>query len=326
MKKYIALFAALLALVVSSCSNDDLVVDQSITFKVNPSTVVSPFTDIELVAGLISSVKDYQKLHVYLYIYDETGNLVASDEQAFSDYTHIMTSVQKLRHGNYTVVTLTTIINNEGDRFWTISGTDRLSTFTVKDNGYIGFTAKILGLSTKKVTVTETTKELSFDVECAGAVALVALQNYNTYTNIENLGVLSTQKCDEVKLDNNANMNYTFQIKSTYGWWLAKWPFETEDNLVLGYFFMFPHKDVKMTFAAETPDSFVSVGTTCTTTIQKNHAYWFTYDFEDDETIWFDFTESSSLVKASMKRAYKNNLINDMLQYTPTATNFTIAQ
>lgn len=325
MKKYLAIFAVLFAVILSSCSNDDIPVGQSITFKVNPSTVVGSL--LEFTAGDLSSIDSDENLYVSLYIYNEAGNIVSSDVQKFKDYTHIMNSVQSIEAGEYTVVASTQIIDDKGFKYWDISGTENLSTFTVKDEGYIGGSAKILGLSAQKVTVNSSMKEVLINVECAGAVALVQVMNWNRYSNVETFGLMSNKSCDEVTFDYNGGLNYSVETKSDYSYWMTKWAYDSKYNGAYGYTFMFPYTNINMAFVAiTTSNSRNYLGEACTANIEKNHTYWFAYDIQEEETYWSDATDwDLNMVKAPSMRA-NNNSFDNLLKFDPESKVITIAQ
>lgn len=325
MKKYLAIFAVLFTVILSSCSNDDIPVGQSITFKVNPSTVVGSL--LEFTAGDLSSIESDDNLYVNLYIYNEAGNLVSSDVQKFKDYTHIMNSVQSLEAGEYTVVASTQIIGDNGFKYWEISGTDNLSTFTVKDEGYIGGKAKILGLSAQKVTVDSETKEVLINVECAGAVALVQVLDWNRYSNVETFGLMANKSCDDVTFDYNGGLNYSVESQSDLSYWMALWEYDSDYSNAVGYTFMFPYTNINMAFVATTTsNSLILLGTPCTGNIEKNHTYWFAYDVQKEETYWSDATDwDLNMAKAPSTRA-NNNSSENMLKFDPVAKVITIAQ
>jgi len=325
MKKYLAILAVLFTVILSSCSNDDIPVGQSITFKVNPSTVVSSL--LEFTAGDLSSIDSDENLYVSLYIYNAAGNLVSSEVQKFKDYTHIMNSVQSIEAGEYTVVASTQIIDDKDFKYWEISGTENLSTFTVKDEGYIGGSAKILGLSAQKITVNSSTKEVLINVECAGAVALVQVMDWNRYSNVATFGLMANKSCDEVTFDYNGGLNYSAETKSDYSYWMTKWDYDSDYNGGYGYTFMFPYTNINMAFVAiTTSNSRNYLGEACTGNIEKNHTYWFAYDVQEEETYWSDATDwDLNMAKSPTMRA-NNNSFENMLKFDPEAKVITIAQ
>lgn len=331
MKKYLAIFAVLFTVILSSCSNDDIPVSQSITFKVNPSTVVSSL--VEAIPGDLSSIHNGQ-LYVNLYVYNKAGILVASDIQKFSDYTHIMNSVQNLEEGDYTVVASTHIVRNDGFKCWDFSGEKNLSTFTVKDKGYVGGEKKILGLTAKRVHIKASTKEVFVNVECAGAVALVQVLNWNQYSNVKSFSLISNKSCDEVTFDYSGELNYSivtsnynFAAESGRGFIMAVWEYNSKYENVYGYTFMFPYTNITMAFAATTNSgSLHLISEPCIGNIEKGHTYWFACDVTDGETNWSDET-GRAVSSAPVEALHASNAgTNNLLRFDSKARIISIAQ
>ncbi|MCM1140140.1 MAG: hypothetical protein NC453_16365, partial [Muribaculum sp.] len=183
MKKYLAIFAVLFTVILSSCPNDDIPVSQTITFKVNPSTVVNCYDEYD--AGELTVLPKGYSLRVRLLIYNETGKLVSSDVQKFSDYSHIMTSPQDLAEGEYTVVTITDIVTSTDEDFaWILSNEENLSTLSIAKTEYIREQWGILGLETTHVSISPSVKDVNIDVKPAGALAIVFYNNWNHYSDV----------------------------------------------------------------------------------------------------------------------------------------------
>lgn len=291
MKKYLTLLPAIAAIMLSSCSNDDIPTGQAITFNINPETVVAGL--VENTPGALTSIDDDDLLYVSLYVYNDAGVLVASDTQTFHDYTHKMKSIQSIGAGDYTVVAATQIISDGDFRYWSFSGEKNLTTFTVTDEGYIGGSAKILGLSAQKVRVTESSKEININVECAGAVALVRVNNWNRYTNVAEFALESNKSCDNVRFDSRGQLDYSVETKSDYGWWMIKWGYDSNYSHGYGYTFMFPYSDIRMRFCAILDNgNKVALGTPCLADIRKGYTYFFTYDVTSEETEWTEYNSS----------------------------------
>lgn len=326
MKKYLAIFAVLFTVMLSSCSNDDIPVGQPITFKVNPYTVVNSL--LEFTPGDLSSIDSDQTLYVSLYIYNEAGKLVSSETQKFKDYTHIMNSVQVIGEGEYTVVASTQIINDSGLKYWEITGTDNLSTFKVTDEGYIGGSAKILGLSAEKINVGPTTKEVPIDVECAGAVALVRVNNWNRYSNVKSYGLISNKSCDNVTFDYEGGLNYSTITESSYNYWMALWNYSSDYKGAYGYTFMFPYTNIGMAFVAiTTSDDLRSVGNSCIGNIEKNHTYLFACDVQENKSYWYDETNGKNdTAKAPSMSAAEALSSDNLLKFNAKDKTITISR
>ena len=100
MKKYILLSAIAIAALFTSCSNDEVEVGKSITFKLNPATVVDNL--YERSAGDLTSLSGSSKLLVTLFVYDENGILFNKTQNSFTAYTHMMNADVFLPAGKYT--------------------------------------------------------------------------------------------------------------------------------------------------------------------------------------------------------------------------------
>lgn len=310
MKKYLTLLPAIAAIMLSSCSNDDIPTGQAITFNINPETVVSGL--VEYSPGDLTAIDDDDLLYVSLYVYNEAGALVASDTQTFHDYTHKMKSIQSIGVGDYTVVTATQIIGDGDFRYWSFTGEDKLSTFTVTDEGYIGGSAKILGLSSQKVSVTESSKEININVECAGAVALVRVMNWNRYNNVAEFALESNKSCDYVHFDSRGQLNYSVESKSDYGWWMMKWKYDSNFKGAYQYTFMFPYSNIKMEFCAILDNgNKVALGEPCLADIRKGYTYYFAYDVTSEETEWTEYNSSYRPAAPEERVVEENGLLFD---------------
>ena len=244
MKKYLAIFAVLFTVILSSCSNDDIPVDRSVTFKLNPATVVDNL--YEMYAGDLTSISSGATLNVDLYVYDESGKLVAQDNQVFNAYTHIMTSNLNLGNGAYTAVAISHVTSSVD--FWGVEGTENLNTLKITDNGYIGGKSKILGLTVEKVYVTDGENTFNIDINNAGAVACVAIINWNRYTNVKSFGLAGKQSCDYITTNNYGDVEYSLKSKSGYGFYKVKFDYNSNQTSAMTYFFTFPIKNAAMKF------------------------------------------------------------------------------
>jgi hypothetical protein len=291
MKKYIFMLTAVIAVMLASCSNDDIPMNQTIAFKVNPSTVVSNL--YEFSAGELSSIGSAYQLSVTMYLYNDAGTLIEKRNQRFSDYTHVMNEQISVGQGQYTLVATTLIVGkSDGFNYWTVSGEDNLSTFSIQDAGYIGGRYKILGLSASKISIGASTQDVSIDVKPAGAIALVRWTNWNKYSDVESWALMSNRSCDNLVLDNNANVHYSVESSSDYDWYVAAIDYDSDYQAGYAYAFLFPMQNAKMSFAAETSTSQYLLGTTLNSDIELGKSYLFMYDVDADETYWYDMTNS----------------------------------
>lgn len=86
MKKYLAIFAVLFTVILSSCSNDDIPVNRSVTFKLNPATVVDKL--YEMNAGDLTSLSSGATLK-WIYMCMMNQELWLSETIIASTHIHI---------------------------------------------------------------------------------------------------------------------------------------------------------------------------------------------------------------------------------------------
>ena len=275
----------------SSCSNDEITISQTVTFKVNPATVVENL--YERNAGDLTSLSSGSQLQVSLFIYDENGILVSKTSNGYSAYTHMMTTDLFLASGSYTAVA-TSHVTSSVD-FWTFSGQEQLSTFKITDNGYIGGKSKILGLSIMNFIVNDNSETININIENAGAVALVWFYQWNKYSNVSTYSLMGKQSCDYVSFDNYGSKDYSIKSESTYQYYKAKFSYDSNYSGANAYFFTFPIKNASFRFYAETTDNqSVALGPEFVDNVYQGASYVFMYDFEEDEAGWYDMTPNST--------------------------------
>lgn len=297
MKKILFAFFALIG-ILTSCTNDDITISNSITFKINPLTVVDNLYEYK--AGDLTSLGSSYKLNVSLFIYNSEGILANKVTNQYSAYTHMMTANIDLPAGNYTAVAETHVSGSI--EFWDIEGTEHLSTFKITDNGYIGGKSKILGLSIRKFNIEDDTKTIDIDVENAGAVACVQFSNWKKYNNVKTYALMGKQSCDYITFDTNGNNDYSLESSSSYGYYMYKSDYDSNYSGSVGYFFTFPIKNASFRFYAETTNKErVPIGTEFVDDVKKGKSYLFLYvcnDEGDDEAYWYDMINSESKSRA----------------------------
>lgn len=157
MKKYIAIVAALAAVVLPSCTNDDIIIEDTAKFELNVSTQ-SVYDDFEIADAFKSRFlggKGYS-IGVYSYIYDTAGNLAASDSLYTETFGKVTQDFSNLKAGDYTLVTLEMIVENEDDYKspnWLIAGQNNLETLAIYNKDYRSYWYSAVGLYRDKITV-----------------------------------------------------------------------------------------------------------------------------------------------------------------------------
>lgn len=306
MKKYLAIFAVLFTVILSSCSNDDIPMSQSISFKVNPSTVVNSFDEYD--AGELTVFPKGYLLRVRLLIYNETGKLVSSDVQTFGDYSHIMSSSQNLEEGNYTVVTTTDIITTEDDQYaWILSGEENLTSLTMTKTEYIRQQWEILGLETTHISITSSTKDVNIDVKPAGALAIVFYNNWNKYTDVLKYKLNSDKVADNFMLDSNGLPQYSVKSSDNTNYRISLVTWDSNYTGAYRYIFLFPMQNVTLQFKCECDDDKTYLlGEPAKVDIEKGKEYLFAIDVETDEAEWYDITPTKN--RSTMEKASINTM------------------
>ena len=109
----------------ASCSNDDIPMEEDVTmktfettFKINPKTVIEPFTG-EFNPGELQIFDENYQLRVRLLLYNHVGDYVGEDVQKFSNYMVTMESSKLLQAGSYKAIVITDLelkaSSSEGD-------------------------------------------------------------------------------------------------------------------------------------------------------------------------------------------------------------------
>lgn len=134
MKKIIYCLAALVAVVLASCSNDDIEVAQTggLTLTVNTQAAYDQFNTTDDVRNMLRT--NTNTLHVMTFVYDTKGNLVTSKEQDQNTFNTVQFDLGSVPNGEYTVLTIETVMvqnkttKKQESPAWDFEGTDKLST------------------------------------------------------------------------------------------------------------------------------------------------------------------------------------------------------
>lgn len=297
MKKIITILTVLLTVILSSCSNDEIPVEHTVTFKLNPATVVENLYEAN--PGDLTSIYEKYKLNIDLYIYDESGQLVNKDIQEVKSYTNITTSNINLSNGKYTIVAIshtTSIDDTKYPNFWSFEGFDNLNTLKITDNGKIGGNLKILGLTVEKIDVTDIDNTFKIDIQNAGAVACVAFLNWNRYKDIDKYQLTMNNACNYITTNKNGEVEHSIKSESVNAFIAVQLSYTAEIPLGWGYFFTFPTKNTSLQFYAVTTEAKKIALKNASNEIdfEQGKSYLFTYDVTKEEAKWLDATNDNS--------------------------------
>ena len=187
MKKTYILGMAVLAIVMASCSNEEIEVEKivSISYNVTTSSTYDKFGKDNFETQLLNKQTNYH-VGVFTYLYNEEGERVDS---AF-EHTKTLSPISqtfKVNAGKYTLVTIETIVNADygyKSEFWRMVNTEKLSTCSAmlaKGDQTIAAWWSVIGISTNTV---EVNKNTTINASPAPKGALVNVSYYNfTKTN-----------------------------------------------------------------------------------------------------------------------------------------------
>lgn len=191
MKKYLAIFAVLFTVILSSCSNDDIPVLETTVIRVNPSTVMSNFT-YQLNPGDLDGVGSDQELRIRLFIYDDNGKLVDEQVQTVRNYLTTASFEANLPSGeSYTAIAITDVTSSKTGtvaEYWGIEDTSDLSSLRIDYLGYENNYGdqEILGVKSATIYSGENT---TINVEAAGALVCTSARNIHAYSDIKYIWV-----------------------------------------------------------------------------------------------------------------------------------------
>lgn len=192
MKKYLSILTALIAVLFTSCSNDDIPVQDSTIIRVNPTTVMSDFT-YQLNPGDLDGVDSDSELRIRLFIYDSNGKLVTEQTQKVRNYLTTATFEVSLPRSEqyYRAIAITDVTSNKTGavaEYWGIEETSDLSSLRIN---YLGSDSnygdqEILGVNSYTF---QSGENITIDVYAAGALVCTWVRNLHAYSNIQYIWV-----------------------------------------------------------------------------------------------------------------------------------------
>lgn len=290
MKKILYSLIAVLAMVMSSCSNDDIEIARAISVKVNPSGVIAPFT-YENKAGELESFSTDYKLRIHILAYNDKGILVAQDVQYLKNYASIANCNLNLERGAYTIAAVTDVVKINGSNikteYWKISDTEKLSTTKITDAGLIGGQYKILGMDIQKMAIGDNNNECKLNPQPVGALCLVEWYDIHTFPAVTQYALDMTKSCDFLQFNelggyeiSEKNENGAFKWRLTY-----LEPSKNTSNNIYGYYYVLPMKNVnfKYTYTADGSKKNVFNENPGVVSFEAGGEYWFALDLCDED-------------------------------------------
>ena len=262
MKKYILLIVSAIVFAFTSCtSSEDIEINDiqskyQAVFKVNPSTVVEPFT-WQVTEGELSTIPTGNKLRVRALIYDNNGMLVYEHSEQFSNYNVLMDFSTELEKGEYTLIAISDVINpnpSEGQvaEYWVLGDYQHLNETKITSAGKIGYQREILGVVNKKISISSTNNEYVIDIKPAGAVVYSLYNAILNYEDIKRYQLNITQVVNEATFDSNGNLIGSLENNNNEYDWRLNIAYPNYDPYVYIINYVLPQKNLRLRFAGYT--------------------------------------------------------------------------
>ena len=246
--------------VLTSCTNDDITISYATNFKINPATVITPFT-FEMNPGELESFGSDHRLRVRLLTYNSEGLLVQENVEYFTNYATLMSCSQNLPDGNYIAIAITDVVSYEGNNvaleYWELSDHDKLAETRIDDNGYIGLQYKILGISKTNFTINgKSNNDISINVSPAGALIFVWYQNIHAFSDVETYGLAKSKTTEGCIFDSQGNYTVSaLNNNGSFDWWQDKTDvadFGENVQNVYSFVYILPMSNMNLKFQAIT--------------------------------------------------------------------------
>lgn len=265
MKKYILFIVSTIVLAFVSCtSSEDIEINDiqskyQAVFKVNPSTVVEPFT-WQHKPGELSTIPSNSKLRIRALIYDNTGKLVYEKVEQFTNYEVLMSFKTELEKGIYTVIAISDVINLENEKvpeYWILSKNySQLNETELTSAGYIGYQRNILGIASQSISVSSTNNEYKIDIKPAGAVVYTYFFGIHEYSDIKSYQLDKTQGVKKGVFDLNGNFKGILENNDNKYNWRMNVIYPQRETSDWGYVINYelPQNNLRLRFAGYTSE------------------------------------------------------------------------
>ena len=264
MKKYILMMLVVLAAGFTSCSNDDIPLEEDVimkvfnaTFKINPKTVIEPFTG-EFKPGELQIFDENYQLRVRLLLYNQVGDYVGEDVQKFPNYMVTMESSKQLQAGSYKAVVITDLELKSSSsekgypkEYWNLNNYkgSSLSKLKITSTGYTGGKNKILGVSCQNFTIDPNgNNEVKIDVKPAGAIIAWQYDYPHFYNDVKQLHLGTNKLVNEYifnadgSYSDNAVVDNRYDNKRLFAYNNSVYEGESCNHYDYGYCFVLPSK------------------------------------------------------------------------------------
>ncbi len=208
MKKYMIMCMALMAIMLSSCKNEDISISREVRFEVTPLEVINKWIPYVLNESSLAELPSDEQLRINLLVYDRNGNLIASNTRRLKDYYENMVATLELANDEYTVVAISDVVENGNDFCWTIKGKEKLSTLMIERiSTVITNEEAIVGIGSAKIMVDADHSTHHVEMNPAGALVVVKDAEMTYWNGVVSLSYLYSTK---------GNHAYTFNDNGSY--------------------------------------------------------------------------------------------------------------
>ena len=173
MKKILYSLIAVLAMVMSSCSNDDIEVFKTggVTVNVNTQSVYNEFGMDDIIRDFIRDENKYG-IKVFSFLYDNNGKLLDKKETLQFDCNTASFTYNGLSQGDYTLLLVETIVEAQSGEspYWKFENTESLAEVRVAqklDNVHFAF---VLGACTEHISIDKKDQMFSFTPKGIGSM------------------------------------------------------------------------------------------------------------------------------------------------------------
>lgn len=214
MKKLIYAMLALVGVLASSCSNDDIEIKtvgklHTLTYQISTQRMYDTF-------DLTATVRDkYLRdevccIGLTTFIYNAEGNLV--QKQFSSSYNFgLVTQEYKLEEGTYTAITVETLANPDDDfkmDNWEFGEEEHIRTLSIVNTNYKLGSVDAIGVSTKEIIIMDDAV-ISVEPNAIGSVVYVYFYEFENSTH-NAIGFSTSDYITSYKLDPSLARNDRF--------------------------------------------------------------------------------------------------------------------
>lgn len=190
MRKILFSIIALVTMMISSCSNDDIEIKTvgklyNLSYNISTQGVYDEFEITDNVREILR--EQSYALGVISFVYDKDGNLVAKKPSSRYDFNNIKKEFEGLLEGKYTIVSIETLVKADKNFEainWSIKGEDKISTLEISQDTYEVYYPFVLGVCTNEINLTSN-QSVTATPKAIGSLIELCWINFDKSTNVE---------------------------------------------------------------------------------------------------------------------------------------------